>query len=449
MGFFNLGVGIERGFITRDEGVARALLELRFLSRHAQRFHGAFPHLVNGQTGRVIPFGPYDDGADLVETAFLIQGALFAREYFSRNDPEEAEIRNLADGLWRDVQWDWFLSRNDPFPVLIWHWSPDYGWKINLHIVGFNECQIVYLLAMASPTHPISPAAYWQGWEGPDYASDQEEFGINLELGNIPAVTPPLFMAHYSYLGLDPRQIRFHGRTYFDHFTDFCRVQISYAQSKSNVFKGYGPLWGITASAGLDLGVPDAVKAETLAYLVVVLEGMDATRVADDVEALATLLSKMGALEVYVLPAAAGAQLIAAREKAFFAAKASGADDIIDAVVPRAAIPDYLARVAVLAGEHGALITGCGHVGDGNVHLSVFQPDSEGRHALIRSIFAAAVAAGGAISGEHGIGTEKQEYYLDTVDPTALALMRSIKAAFDPRGILGPHRLLDPTGDAS
>jgi glycolate oxidase len=206
---------------------------------------------------------------------------------------------------------------------------------------------------------------------------------------------------------------------------------------------------GITASAGLDLGVPDAVKAETLAYLVVVLEGMDATRVAEDVEALATLLSKLGALEVYVLPAAAGAQLIAAREKAFFAAKAAGADDIIDAVVPRAAIPDYLARVAVLAGEHGALITGCGHVGDGNVHLSVFQPDGEARHALIRSIFAAAVAAGGAVSGEHGIGTEKQEYYLDTVDPAALALMRSIKAAFDPRGILGPNRLFDPTGDDS
>jgi glycolate oxidase len=206
---------------------------------------------------------------------------------------------------------------------------------------------------------------------------------------------------------------------------------------------------GITASAGLDLGVPDSVKAETLAYLVAVLEGMDATRVAEDVEALGTLLSKLGALEVYVLPASAGAQLIAAREKAFFAAKAAGADDIIDAVVPRAAIPDYLARVAVLAGQHGALITGCGHVGDGNVHLSVFQPDAEARHALIRSIFAEAVGAGGAISGEHGIGTEKREYYLDTVDPTALALMRAIKSAFDPRGILGPDRLFDLTGDTS
>jgi glycolate oxidase len=206
---------------------------------------------------------------------------------------------------------------------------------------------------------------------------------------------------------------------------------------------------GITASAGLDLGVPDSVKAETLAYLVVVLEGMDATRVAEDVEALAILLSKLGALDVYVLPPSAGAQLIAARERVFFTAKAAGADDILDAVVPRAAIPDYLAEVAVLASQHGALITGCGHVGDGNVHLSVFQPDAEVRHALIRSIFAAAVAAGGAISGEHGIGTEKQEYYLDMVDPTALTLMRAIKTAFDPRGILGPDRVFDLNGDES
>ena len=206
---------------------------------------------------------------------------------------------------------------------------------------------------------------------------------------------------------------------------------------------------GITRSAGLDLGIPETVKVETSAYLVVVLEGMDATRVEDDVQAVGSLLSKLGALDVYVLPATAGAQLIAAREKAFFVAKASGADDIVDAVVPRAAIPDYLAEVAELAGEHGALVTGCGHVGDGNVHLSVFQPDAERRHALIRSIFAAAVSAGGAISGEHGIGTEKQEYYLDTVDQSALALMRSIKSVFDPRGILGPDRLFGPTGESA
>jgi glycolate oxidase len=203
---------------------------------------------------------------------------------------------------------------------------------------------------------------------------------------------------------------------------------------------------GLTQAAGLDLGIPEDIKAEAMAYLVVVLEGMNASRVEGDVEELATLLSKLGALDVYVLPSTAGAQLISAREKSFFVAKAAGADDIIDAVVPRAAIPAYLAEVAELANGAGALVTGCGHVGDGNVHLSVFQPDAERRHALIVAIFAAAIAAGGAISGEHGIGTEKQEYYLDTVDPTVLALMRSIKAVFDPRGILGPGRIFPSSG---
>jgi glycolate oxidase len=206
---------------------------------------------------------------------------------------------------------------------------------------------------------------------------------------------------------------------------------------------------GITSSAGLDLGVPEAIKSATLAYLVVVLEGTQAARVEEDVERLATLLGQQGALDVYVLPAAAGAQLIAARERVFFVAKAAGADDILDAVLPRAAIPDYLAQVAVLAGEHGALVTGCGHVGDGNVHLSVFQPDAGRRHELIRAIFAAALAAGGAISGEHGIGTEKLEYFLDTQDPVALGLMRSIKNVFDPLGILGPNRLLGVSGETS
>jgi hypothetical protein len=249
MGFFNLGVGIERGFISRQEGMNRALLELKFLSQHAERFHGAFPHLINGQTGRAIPFSKYDDGADLVETAFLMEGVLFAREYFSGPSADEAQIRSLADDLWRSVEWDWFL-RTDPDPVLIWHWSPNWGWKINLHITGFNECQIVYLLAMASPTHPIKPAAYWAGWEGPDYGVDRVAYGIHMSLGNSNAPAPPLFMAHYSYLGLDPHELWFRDETYFDHFRDFCRVQVRYARAKSNVYKGYGRLWGITASAG-------------------------------------------------------------------------------------------------------------------------------------------------------------------------------------------------------
>lgn len=252
MGFFNLGVGIERGFITREEGASQALKELRFLSEKADRFHGAFPHFINGQTGEVIPYSKYDDGADTVETAFLIEGVLFAREYFSQANPEETEIRALADNLWRSVEWDWFVSQSDPIPAVKWHWSPRYGWKRNLYILGFNECQIVYVLALASPTHPIKSKCYWKGWESGNYAAASTQFGIHVELGGCGDIGPPLFMAHYSYLGLDPHQLMFHGRSYFDHFRDFCLVQERYAESRKKVHKGYGPLWGITASAGPD-----------------------------------------------------------------------------------------------------------------------------------------------------------------------------------------------------
>src|SRR5580658_11358591 len=138
MGFFNLGVGIGRGFITRQQGAELALKELRFLSEKADRFHGAFPHFINGRTGKVIPFSKYDDGADIVETAYLIQGALFAREYFSGPDPEETQIRTLADNLWGSVEWDWFVNPANPIPAMVWHWSPHYGWKKNLYILGFN-----------------------------------------------------------------------------------------------------------------------------------------------------------------------------------------------------------------------------------------------------------------------------------------------------------------------
>jgi glycolate oxidase len=204
-------------------------------------------------------------------------------------------------------------------------------------------------------------------------------------------------------------------------------------------------LSSITRAAGLDLGIPDDVKEAALAYLVVVLEESSTARLDEDVERLGTLLVGLGALDVYVLPPQAGAALIVARERLFFVTKAAGADDIIDAVIPRAAIPGYLATVAELAGAHGAFVSGCGHVGDGNVHLAVFQADPEKRKTLTREIFRTAVDAGGAISGEHGIGTEKMSYFLEMEDPAALGLMRAIKRVFDPQGILGPDRLLGTT----
>jgi glycolate oxidase len=207
-------------------------------------------------------------------------------------------------------------------------------------------------------------------------------------------------------------------------------------------------LGSITRSAGLDLGIPEDVQQRALAYLVVVLEEPSESRLDEDVEQLGTLLGDLGALDVYVLPPQAGSSLITARERLFFVSKAAGADDIIDAVIPRAAIPDYLARVAELAAAHETFVSGCGHVGDGNVHLAVFQPDVDKRKALTREIFRIATDAGGAISGEHGVGTEKMPYFLETVDPAALELMRSIKKVFDPLGILGPDRMLGATSTA-
>jgi glycolate oxidase len=203
---------------------------------------------------------------------------------------------------------------------------------------------------------------------------------------------------------------------------------------------------GITASAGLDLGIPADVKDRALAYLVVVLEERSADRLDEAVGELGELLGTLGALDVYVLPPHSGQQLIEAREKSFWVGKAAGANDIVDMVVPRAQIADYVAKVAEIGQLHESLVVGCGHAGDGNVHLAVFQPDVEKRHKVLHGIFAAGMALGGAISGEHGLGTEKKRYFEELEDPAKLALMRRIKTAFDPHGILNPGKVFDQGG---
>jgi glycolate oxidase len=185
------------------------------------------------------------------------------------------------------------------------------------------------------------------------------------------------------------------------------------------------------------------VAERALAYLIVVLETRTAEQLETDINDLGTLLDEAGALDVYVLPEHAAARLIEARERLFWVSKDAGAKEIVDIVVPRSAVPSFLEEVARIGARHATSITGCGHVGDGNIHLAVYLPDDDERRILMRELFVVGLGLGGQISGEHGIGRDKQEHYLALTDPAVLALERGIKRVFDPQSLLNPYRLFD------
>ena len=250
MGLFNLVVGVKREFITRKEAAEHALKVLNFLDQKAEKYHGAFSHWMDGTTGKTIPFGKVDDGADLVETAFLAQSFLMMRETFTGASSTERELREVADKLWRGIEWDFFVSEKEGRKVLLWHWSPKHKFDLSLGIMGFNECQIVYLLAMASPTHPISYDVYESGWLWKKYSNPRTVLGVDTELHW--KIGGPLFFTHYSYMGFDPRKISHNGKSYFEHFVGINQIQKNYALSKADKFKGYDKFWGITASMGPD-----------------------------------------------------------------------------------------------------------------------------------------------------------------------------------------------------
>jgi len=265
-GIMALLVAGERGFITREQAVERMLKITRFLSK-ADRFHGAFPHFLDGRTGRVITrFGKYDDGGDLVETAFLMQGLLAARQYFSRDMASEREIRETITSLWRSVEWDWYRSDSGS-NFLYWHWSPNYGFYLNHPLVGWNETMIVYLLAIASPTHPVPASMYHTGWagqseravqyrrwwsrttQGDHYVNGNTYYGIELDVGE--GNGAELFFTHFSFLGFDPRDKKDTYTNYFRNNRNIALISHAYAVANPGKYVGYGDnSWG--RSAGIN-----------------------------------------------------------------------------------------------------------------------------------------------------------------------------------------------------
>jgi len=237
-------VGIHRGWITRQQGVDHLLQLVSFL-QYADKYHGAFPHWMNGRTGKTYPFSTFDNGGDLVETAFLMQGLLTARAYFSGEDEKETVLRDVITSLWEDVDWDHYTRNNSG--VLYWHWSPEYQWQMNFPIRGYNEALIVYLLAIASPTHPI-PATYWDtGWAGSGYVNGLTWYGYKLFVG--PPLGGPLFFAHYSFMGFDPRNKKDKYANYFEQNTNHTLINRAWCIANPLHFEGYNEnSWGLTAS---------------------------------------------------------------------------------------------------------------------------------------------------------------------------------------------------------
>ncbi len=275
MGVAALIVGVDRGFITRTQGLERMVKIVNFLE-HAERYHGAWSHFMDGSTGRTMPvFGMFDNGGDLVETSFLMEGLLAAREYFRGKSDAERDLYLRISQLWESVEWDWYRGPQ-PGDYLYWHWSREWAWQIQHPLIGFNEVMITYLLAMASPSHGVSADMYYSGWasqgqrgisyrvgssgniNGDHYSNGHTYYGIKLDVGV--GTGGPLFFTHYSYFGFDPH--RLHDRftsSYFENNRNIALIDRAYCIANPEHFKGYGPsAWGLTASDGPDGYVPHA-----------------------------------------------------------------------------------------------------------------------------------------------------------------------------------------------
>lgn len=248
-GIAGLIAGMDRGYISREEGVERLAKIAAFLQK-ADTFHGAFPHWLQDKDGKVKPFGTTDNGGDIVETAFLVEGLLIARQYLSKEDEKERAIAEAFDSIWRNIEWDWYQQgTKDKY---YWHWSPDYGWKMNFALEGYNECLIAYVLGASSPTHPINPEAYHKCWARDGaIVTDKTSYGLPLVLryNGAEDSSGPLFWSHYSYIGLCPKGLK---DKYADYWTLVCnhaKIHYKYCVENPKGHYGYGRnCWGLTAS---------------------------------------------------------------------------------------------------------------------------------------------------------------------------------------------------------
>lgn len=247
-GLMSLIVGIERGFIPRTEAVSRMTIAMDFLAK-ADRFHGAWAHWIDGNTGRAMSFSNKDDGGDIVETAYLCQGLLVVREYFKNGNSQEKILAEKADTLWKGVDWSWYTNGEN---ALYWHWSPTYQWEMKFKIEGYNECLIAYIMGASSPSHPMPAAAYHEGWaRNGTITTSKTQFDIpllfkyNTGSGNV----GPLFWAQYSYLGLDPTNLTDKYADYWALTQNHSKIINKYCIANPKQFKDYSEkCWGLTAS---------------------------------------------------------------------------------------------------------------------------------------------------------------------------------------------------------
>ena len=247
-GLMALIAGIDRNFIDREEGVKRLEKIADFLET-ADRYHGAWSHWINGETGKTQPFGKKDNGGDLVETSFLAQGFIVVREYLKNGNSDEKAVAAKYDELWKGIDWKWYTNNKD---VLYWHWSPEYDWEMNFPLEGYNETLITYIMAASSPTHGIAAESYHKGWarNGNIKSSNTKyELPLILKHNGAEEYGGPLFWAHYSYLGLNPKGLSDQYANYWELNVNHTKIDYLYCLQNPKGFEGYGKnVWGLTAS---------------------------------------------------------------------------------------------------------------------------------------------------------------------------------------------------------